>query len=190
MGRAVQVEFLLAGLTNSSGQPLASGKVYTYEAGTTTLATTYTTQTKSSTSVNPVILDAQGRASIFADGAFKFIVKDSADATQFTVDGLQFSLSESSTIYCGTSLGASNSWALAPTPNETALIEGGLYSFIANRASVSGFVNTLQVSALGYKNFKKADGTTDIAIGDMASGALYTVMYIGGAFDHFRLLKY
>lgn len=63
------------------GEPLAGGKVWTYEAGTTTPLATYTDSTGGTPNANPVILDAQGRASIWLDSAtlYKFVVLDAND---------------------------------------------------------------------------------------------------------------
>jgi hypothetical protein len=47
------------------GNPLAGGKLYTYEAGTTTPLATYTDQTGNTANTNPVILDSEGRANIW-----------------------------------------------------------------------------------------------------------------------------
>ena len=76
-------------LTNN-GAPLAGGKLYTYEAGTSTPKTTYTTAAGTSANANPVILDANGYANVWLDsGAYKFILKDSADVTLWTIDDIQ-----------------------------------------------------------------------------------------------------
>ena len=50
---------------DNNGSPLAGGKVYTYEAGTTTPLATYTDETGGTANSNPVILDAAGRANIW-----------------------------------------------------------------------------------------------------------------------------
>ena len=47
---------------DEAGEPLVGGKVYTYEAGTTTPQATYTDSTGAYTNPNPVILDARGEA--------------------------------------------------------------------------------------------------------------------------------
>jgi len=75
---------------DSAGAPLASGKVNTYEAGTTTPATTYTSADGMTANANPVILDSSGRASIYlVDGTcYKFAVTDSADDPVFTQDNI------------------------------------------------------------------------------------------------------
>lgn len=83
---ATVVEFLLAGFTNNSGEPLASGKVYTYEAGTTTPKAVYTDSAGATPETNPVILDSNGRKQVYAEGTYKFVVKTSADATLYTFD--------------------------------------------------------------------------------------------------------
>ena len=84
------VEFLLAGFTNNSGQPLNGGKVYTYQAGTTTPKSVYTDNLAATPETNPVILDSNGRKKIYATGTYKFVIKDSSDTTLYTFDNLFF----------------------------------------------------------------------------------------------------
>lgn len=86
--RALLVDFILTGLVDSTGELLASGKVYSYEAGTTTPKTLYTTVTKSSTAANPVVLDSLGKAQVYGDGAYKFVIKTSADVLVATYDNV------------------------------------------------------------------------------------------------------
>ena len=72
---------------DSNGAPLVGGKLYSYAAGTTTPKATYTDESVSSANANPVILDANGEANVWLDsGFYKFVLKDSLDATQWTVD--------------------------------------------------------------------------------------------------------
>ena len=87
---AFQVDFLLAGLTDTNGDALTAGKAHTYDAGTTNNKTTWTESDKSVAAANPVILDAYGRALIFADGNYKIVVKDSDDVTLYTWDNLEY----------------------------------------------------------------------------------------------------
>ena len=86
----VVVDCLLAGLVDSSGNPLASGKVYTYDTGTTTPKSLYTDQGLSSAAANPLILSANGTSQVYANGSYKFVVKTAADATVATWDALAF----------------------------------------------------------------------------------------------------
>lgn len=59
------------------GKPLAGGKVYTYEAHTTTPKATYTDAQESAINTNPVILDEAGQANMyFGDGAYRVIIHD------------------------------------------------------------------------------------------------------------------
>ena len=67
--------------TDDNGEPLAGGKLYTYESGTTTPKATYTDNTGGTPNANPVVLDAYGRATIFLDGSYKFVLKDADDNT-------------------------------------------------------------------------------------------------------------
>lgn len=75
---ATNISFQCLGL---DGKPLAGGKVYTYEAGTTTPKTTYTTRQGNVPNANPVILDQNGKAKIYlGDGSYRFRILDSNDA--------------------------------------------------------------------------------------------------------------
>ncbi len=86
------VEFLLSGFTDNSDNALAGGKVYTYSPGTTTLKSTYTDKDGVTPEANPIILDSNGRKQVYASGAYKFVIKTSADVTLYTLDNLYFDL--------------------------------------------------------------------------------------------------
>lgn len=87
---AVQLEFLLAGLRDTSGNPLVGGKVHTYEAGTTTNKVTWEDADKAVAEDNPIILDGNGQKEVFADGLYNITVKDSDDVTLYTWEYLEF----------------------------------------------------------------------------------------------------
>lgn len=72
---------------DDNGDPLAGGKLYSYIAGTSAPTSTFTDQSGNTPNANPVILDANGEASVWiADGLYKFILKDANDVVQFTTD--------------------------------------------------------------------------------------------------------
>lgn len=64
------------------------GKVYTYEAGTTTPAKTYQDATLTTANTNPVILDANGQADIFYSGHYKIVVCDANGVQLYSADNL------------------------------------------------------------------------------------------------------
>ena len=78
---------------DANGAPLAGGKVYTYQAGTTTPLATYTTAGGTTPNANSVILDARGEADIwYAPGvSYKVVLRTSADALIWTVDNIAMS---------------------------------------------------------------------------------------------------
>ena len=73
---------------DNAGAPLAGGKLYTYESGTTTPKTTWADAEKVTANSNPVILDARGEAVVFWDGVYTAVLKTSADDDVWTVDGI------------------------------------------------------------------------------------------------------
>lgn len=78
---------------DNNGVILSGGKIYTYSAGTTTNATTYTSSSGSTAQSNPIILDSAGRVPSgeiwLTDGvSYKFVIKTSEDVTIGTYDNL------------------------------------------------------------------------------------------------------
>ena len=79
---------------DNSGQVLTGGKLYTYLAGTTTPATTYTTNVGNVANSNPIILDAAGRVPssgeiwLTSGINYKFVLKTSTDVQLWSVDNL------------------------------------------------------------------------------------------------------
>jgi hypothetical protein len=75
---------------DANGNPLAGGKVFTYEAGTSTPLPTYTDQSGTVENTNPVILDSSGEADIWIGlGPYKFVVKTASDIVVTTVDDIR-----------------------------------------------------------------------------------------------------
>lgn len=75
---------------DANGNPLAGGKIYTYEAGTTTPLATYTDASAGTANTNPVILDANGEADIWlSNDVYKIRVDDANDVTLWTRDNIK-----------------------------------------------------------------------------------------------------
>lgn len=74
--------------STNGGLPLAGGKLYSYQAGTSTPLATYTDRSGSVANANPVVLDAAGRADIWlsVNVAYKLVLEDSAGNVLDSVD--------------------------------------------------------------------------------------------------------
>ena len=77
----------------NTGAVLTGGKLYTYLAGTTTPATSYTTSAGTTARTNPVVLDSAGRVPSGGEiwilpVSYKFILRDSNDVLIATYDNI------------------------------------------------------------------------------------------------------
>ena len=78
----------------NTGDVLTGGKLYTYLAGTTTPATTYTTSAGNVARTNPIVLDAAGRVPgggeiwLTNNVAYKFVLETSAGVLIATYDNI------------------------------------------------------------------------------------------------------
>lgn len=76
---------------DANGDPLNGGKLYTYEAGTTTNKTTYQDDAGAASHANPIILDSSGRASAEVwgtTGAYKLKLSTSTDSEIWVRDDI------------------------------------------------------------------------------------------------------
>jgi hypothetical protein len=76
----------------TTGIPLAGGKIYTYQAGSSTPLATYTDNTGATANANPIVLGTDGRPSseiwLTYGYNYKFVLKDASDSTIQTYDNL------------------------------------------------------------------------------------------------------
>ncbi len=77
---------------DNNGVILSGGKLYTYAAGTTTPAATFTSSSGNTNHTNPIILDSAGRVpggEIWLSASpYKFLIKDSNDVLIGTYDNI------------------------------------------------------------------------------------------------------
>lgn len=69
-----------------NGNPLAFGKLYTYQARTNTPKYTYQSEDQQVANTNPVILNGEGYANVYLDGSYKMVLKDSDDNEIWSAD--------------------------------------------------------------------------------------------------------
>jgi len=76
----------------TTGQPLAGGLIYTYQAGSSTPLATYTDNTGTTANANPIVLGSDGRPQtevwLTYGYNYKFILKDASGSTIQSYDNL------------------------------------------------------------------------------------------------------
>lgn len=140
-----------AQLFDNNGLPLNGGKIYTYQAGTSTPLATYTSSSGAVAHTNPIILDSAGRVpggEIWLDYSkkYKFIVKTSAEVLLATYDNVGGSFNASPLIANFTGNGVQTAFVLLSSPadeNNTQIFINGVYQQ-KNTYSVS--TNTITFS--------------------------------------------
>jgi hypothetical protein len=124
-----------AQLFDNSGDPLTGGKLFTYQAGTTTPLAAYASASGGVAHTNPIILDAAGRVpggEIWLDYVkqYKFVVKTSTDVLIATYDNIGGSFNTSPLLANFTGDGAQNIFTLPSIPaseNNTQVFINGVY---------------------------------------------------------------
>lgn len=84
------IAFSLSQQLDSLGFPLGGGKLYLFQAGTTTPQSAYQDSALTIPHANPIILDAAGRVPQFflADGSIKIRLDSQTGVTQLAADGI------------------------------------------------------------------------------------------------------
>jgi hypothetical protein len=133
---------------DNNGVILTGGKIFTYEAGTTTPLATYTSSTGNTAHTNPIILDSAGRVpggEIWNQlRLYKFVLKTSADVTIATYDNVGSSFNATAIIANFTGDGPDTTFNLASAPageNATNIYINGVYQQ-KNTYSIAGVVVT------------------------------------------------
>lgn len=169
---------------DNNGTPLVGGKLYSYEAGTTTPLATYTTSDGTVANANPIILDAGGRTATeiwqVSGVLLKFVLYTSTNELIGTYDGVPsindpFGINSQLSSVAGT-----NTITAAATPTLTAYATGAVYSFIAANTNTGAV--TLSIDGLTAQNITK-NGSVALSAGDIQAGKMMLVEYDGAAFQ-------
>jgi hypothetical protein len=134
---------------DNNGNPLSGGKIYTYEAGTSTPLATYTSSTGNTAHTNPIVLDAAGRVPNGGEiwnqlRLYKFVLETSTGVLIATYDNVGSSFNAVAIIANFTGNGFTVAFALASAPaseNSTNVYINGVYQQ-KNTYSVAGAVLT------------------------------------------------
>jgi hypothetical protein len=165
-------------LFDNSGEPLAGGKIYTYDNGTTDNKTTFQDANEVAANTNPIILDSAGRASIYLeDGAYTFRVDTSADVTLYTVDDITGDVANA----FGSSVQdiSSNTSVTTAQQNSVLICTGSpTLSLLAAANAEEGFVFTVKNNGTGTVTIdpNAAETIDGAATKDVAAG--YTVLVV------------
>ena len=181
---ATQIDFLVNGFHDSSGNPLSGGKVYCYSAGLSTGKDVWTTKSKTTVLANgassPITLDTLGRYTCYGDGWYKFVVTTSAGAPYKTYDniyignrdGSRYDASDYSSVWAAaTAIGNTNPAILeirdAQTIGTTTTITSNITVEVSRAGKFVKSGNTLAIQG----NFIAHDGlvfdgftTTDVTL--------------------------
>ena len=126
---------------DNSGVPLTGGLLYSYEAGTTTPAPTYTTSAGTIANTNPIVLDAAGRppSEIWLSPiAYKLVLKTSTSVLLWTMDNLS-----------GINVKSADQDDQVATAGQTAFTVG--FTYTVGNNSLSVLVNgSKQIDTLNY----------------------------------------
>jgi hypothetical protein len=172
-----------AQFSDANGAPLTGGLIYTYLAGTSTPATTYTTRDGTTNNTNPIVLDAAGRTpnEIWLDGGvlYKFVLKSSTYVQIGSYDSIP-AINDTTSISNLITVAGTNALTGLATPTLVGYATGAQYSFIAQNTNTSAV--TIDIDTLGVKSITKF-GTVALAAGDIQAGALTLIEYDGTRFQ-------
>lgn len=176
------------------GAPLSGGLIYTYQAGSSTPLTTYTTNNGTVPNTNPIVLDSAGRCSneiwMQTGYSYKFVIQTSTGTILQTLDNLYPILQNASgtgatiptgliAIWSGSTGSIPAGWALCNGTNGTPdlrnsfiLGAGSTYSVGQTGGSADAIVvsHTHTVTDPGHLHNTASTGTGTI-VNDAASGA-------------------
>jgi len=134
---------------DNSGNVLTGGKIYSYEAGTTTPLATYTSSSGSTAHTNPIILNAAGRVPSGGEiwnqlRLYKFVLETSTGVLIATYDNVGSSFNVAPLIANFTGNGVTVAFTLPTAPvseNATNVYINGVYQQ-KNTYSLAGLVIT------------------------------------------------
>ncbi len=140
---------------DNNGVPLAGGLLYTYQAGSSTPLTTYTTVNGTIPNSNPIILDSAGRTPqevwMQTGYSYKFVLQTSAGVTLQTLDNLYPILQTAPVVTPSLPTGAIILWSgsIGAIPSGYTICDGTLSTPDLRDRFIVGAGSTYAVGATG-----------------------------------------
>jgi len=170
---------------DNNGVPLNGGLIYQYQAGSSTLLTTYTTNNGTVANPNPIVLDSSGRPPneiwMQTGYSYKFIIQTSTGTTLQTLDNLYPILQNAPAVSASIPSGLIAIWSgsLGSIPSGWVICDGTNSTPDLRNSFILGAGNTYAVGATG--------GSTDAIVVSHTHTATVTdpghLHSINGAFD-------
>jgi len=168
---------------DSNGAPLSGGLLYTYNAGTTTPASTYTSRSGAFFNANPIVLDSAGRTpnEIWLTGGtlYKFVLKDSTFVQIGSYDNIP-AVNDPTTNNNLITVAGTNTLTGLAIPSLEGYTTGAQYSFVAQNTNTGAV--TIDIDGLGAKSITKF-GSTPLVAGDIIASAIVLIEYDGTQFQ-------
>jgi hypothetical protein len=169
---------------DNNGRPLVSGKLFTYQAGTSTKQTTYKSSSGLSSNTNPIILDYRGECDLWIppNVSYKYVLAPASDTDPpanpiWTVDNVVSS--QLITLYGGVDSGVANAYVLTFTANFTAYTDGIVIYWIPSNTNTTA--STINVNGLGIVSIVNQNGAA-LSSSQLVANQVATIMYKGGQF--------
>lgn len=161
----------------NDGSLNSGGKVWTYVAGTTTPAATYTSSDASVANTNPIILDSKGECDLWVTGQIKVNVleSDNSQVTGWPVDnvGSGVANNDATMRWAGTAAGTANALTITPSPAIAAYVVGQSFIFKAG-ASPNSAATTIAIS--GLTPIEAQINGSALAGGEILAGKWYSIV--------------
>ena len=140
---------------DNNGVPLNGGLIYQYQAGSSTLLTTYTTVNGTVANSNPIVLDSSGRPPneiwMQTGYSYKFIIQTSTGTTLQTLDNLYPILQNAPAVSATIPSGLIAIWSgsLGSVPSGWVICDGTNSTPDLRNSFILGAGNTYAVGATG-----------------------------------------
>lgn len=171
---------------DSNGTPLAGGLLYVYTAGTTTPATSWTTNSGASANTNPIVLNAAGRTPfeiwLNSGVTYKFALYTSTNVLIGTYDNIP-AIDDPTVFNNLITVTGTNALIGTSVPPYTSYVAGMTLSFIPV-ATNTGAV-TIDVDGLGAKNLFVGSSTPMVG-GELVAGRIAQIEYDGTRFQLYQ----
>jgi microcystin-dependent protein len=170
---------------DANANPLAGGKLYAYQAGTLIAQNTYSDQALTVPNANPVILDANGEATIFIpDGTlYRFILKNSLDVVQWDVTGVEMVAPAAPSNPSPVPTGAMIAFGAAAAPTGYTLCDGSAINRVTF-AALFAVIGTTYGAGDGATTFNVPDMRGKFPFGKAAAGTGNALGASFGTIDH------